>query len=342
MVPHSDRLAPYLEYFFTRYLPGHQDVSAHTLAGYKQTFVQLLRYHQSRFPEETDPLLARFQVPFLLEFLVWLEKHRHNCPSTRNTRLAALKSFFRMLALLRPESAVQCQQVLLIPAKRTAARPLDYLDKTEVDALFRAVDPSAPEGYRDLCLLRLLYNTGARASEVCALRVNDLELEARWVRLCGKGRRLRTVPLWETTLAFLKIYLKSERRRPQAAYQEFLFINQRGARLTRSGLYTLCRHYLERARQGLPSLRHKQLHPVHLWRYTTATHLLLAGVDPTVIQDWLGHTSINSTARYKKVPVDVKREALRKFYLFEKSWQEPIFGSDQTLSPSLLAFLEAL
>ncbi|MFB3906448.1 MAG: tyrosine-type recombinase/integrase [Acidobacteriota bacterium] len=342
MIPNSDKLAPYLRYFFIRYLPEHKDVSPHTVAGYKQTFVQLIRYHQIRFPDEADPPVARFQVPFLLEFLLWLEKECKNRASTRNTRLAALKSFFKMLAFVRPESAAQCQQVLLIPSKRTTRRPLDYLDKKEVDGLFALVDAKASDGYRNLCLLRLLYNTGARASEVCALRVTDVEFDEKQVRLCGKGRRLRAVPLWESTLAFLKIYLKSERRRPRAAHREFLFINQRGERLTRSGLYALCRHYLEKARESLPSLRHKRLHPVHLWRYTCATHLLLAGVDLTVIQDWLGHTSINTTSRYKGIPVEVKREALRKFYLFEKSWQEPAVRWEESPAPSLMAFLKAL
>ena len=113
--------------------------------------------------------------------------------------------------------------------------------------------------------------------------------------------------------------------------------------MTRSGLYSLCKQYLDEARAKTPTLAHKKLHPVHLWRYTTASHLLLAGVDLTVIQEWLGHVSINTTCRYKGISIDTKREALRKFYLFDKSWQDmKPEGIDWSLHPDLLSFLESL
>ncbi|MDA2924178.1 site-specific integrase [Acidobacteria bacterium AH-259-L09] len=335
MIPHSDKLSAYL--------PGHKQVSPHTLASYKQTFIHLLGYYQSRFPEDPNPDLHQFQAPFLLEFLSYLEQQLGNSTSTRNTRLAALKSFFRMLELLEPRYRAQCRQIRMIPLKRATHWPLDYLEKKEVDTIFACVDNRNREGYRDLCLLRTLYNTGARASELCALRLADLDSAEKRVLLYGKGRRVRTVPLWDSTVAFLRRYLKSERRVPRSGYQDFLFINQRRTRLTRSGLYSVCKRYLSQACQQLPTLQDKKIHPVHGWRYTTATHLLLAGVDLTVIQEWLGHTSINSTGRYKSVSIEVKREALKKFYLFEKSWHEHSFqGVDWNLYPDLLAFLESL
>lgn len=343
MIPNSHKLSAYLHYFFTRYLPQHKNVSPHTLAGYKHTFLHLVRCYQSRFPASSDPDLDEFQVPFVLDFLSYLEKELKNSVSTRNTRLAALKSFFKMVALIAPRYQTQCRQILLIPLKRAPRGPLDYLDKKEVDAVFAAVPTRTREGYRDLCILRTLYNTGARASELCAVRLCDLDLPQKQVRLHGKGRKARLVPLWDSTVLFLRTYLKTERRTPQSPYHEFVFINQRRGRLTRSGLYALCQRYLGRARQNLPSLKHKKIHPVHGWRYTTASHLLLAGVDLTVIQDWLGHASINTTSRYKGISVETKREALEKFYLFEKSWHEArAEGVDWSLYPDLLAFLESL
>jgi site-specific recombinase XerD len=159
----------------------------------------------------------------------------------------------------------------------------------------------------------------------------------------AKGRKVRTVPLWDSTTAFLRTYLKSERRVPLAPYRDFLFINQRRAHLTRSGLYYLCSRYLAAAAGKAPTIEHKKIHPVHGWRYTTASHLALAGVDVTVIQEWLGHVSINTTCRYKGIPIETKREALRKFYLFQQSWQEAMpAGVDWNLYPDLLAFLESL
>ncbi len=343
MIPSSNKLSDYVHYFFIHYLPQHRDVSPHTRASYKQAFVQLLRYCRLRAPDEANPDIDRFQVGFVLDFLTHLEKELGNTASTRNARLAALKSFFKMVSLLQPRYQVQCRQILALPLKRTRKRQRDFMEKREVDAVFASVDTRTQDGYRDLCILRTLYNTGARASELCGIRISDLDLDGKQVLLYGKGRKSRIVPLWETTTAFLKTYLKSERRTPQPAHRDFLFINQRRARLTRSGLYHLCRGYLNEATSKAPTLGHKEIHPVHGWRYTTASHLTLAGVDLTVIQEWLGHVSINTTSRYKRIPIETKREALRKFYLFEQSWEaSKPEGVDWNLYPDLLAFLESL
>jgi integrase/recombinase XerD len=343
MIPNSDRLSDHLHYFFTAYLPQHRGVSRHTRLSYKHTFLQLLRYWKRRFPASPDPRLDQFSVPMLLDFLTHLEKELGNTASTRNTRLAALKSFFKMVALLESRYENLCRQILLIPLKRSPRWPFDCLDKDEVDTIFASVKTQSRDGYRDLCILRTLYNTGARASELCALRVADLDFYQRRVLLQGKGNKARTVPLWDSTLAFLHTYLKSERRVPKFSHRDVLFINQRGTRLTRSGLYALCKHYLAHARAQAPTLEHKRLHPVHLWRYTTASHLLRAGVDITVIQEWLGHASVDTTSRYKVIPVDAKREALEKFYLFAQSSQAPTAaGIDWSLYPDLLTYLQSL
>jgi site-specific recombinase XerD len=343
MIPNSDKLSAHLHYFFIRYLPGHRDVSPNTVASYKQTFIHLLRYWKSRWPDCTHPSIDQFQVPILLDFLSYLEKEMGNAVTTRNARLAALKSFFKMVALLDPRHQTQCRQILLIPLKRTRREHLDFLDKNEVDALFAAVDTRSQDGYRDLCILRTLYNTGARASELSAIRIPDLDLDQKQVLLYGKGRKARTVPLWDSTTAFLRTYLKSERRVPLSPYRDFLFINQRRARLTRSGVYYLCSQYLAEAARKVPTIERKKIHPVHVWRRTTASHLGLAGVDVTVIQEWLGHVWINTTCRYKGISIETKREALRKFYLFEKSWQQTLpEGVDWSLYPDLLAFLKSL
>jgi integrase/recombinase XerD len=343
MIPHTDKLSDYLHYFFTAYLPQQRGVSFHTRLSYKHAFLQLLRYWKSHFPASPDPRLDEFSVPRLLDFLTHLEKDLGNTAATRNTRLAALKSFFRMVAMLQPRYEQSCRQILLIPSKRSHRWPGDCLDQLEIDAIFASVQTQTRDGYRDLCILRTLYNTGARASELCALRLSDLDFDQKRVFLHGKGNKARTVPLWDSTMAFLRTYLKSERRVPKFAHRDFLFINQRGTRLTRSGLYALCKYYLARARTQTPAIEHKRLHPVHLWRYTTASHLLLAGVDVTVIQEWLGHASVDTTCHYKVIPVDTKREALQKFYLFTQSSQPlPATGIDWNLYPDLLSYLQSL
>jgi len=344
MIPNSDKLSDYLRYYFTCYLPQHRDVSPNTVAGYKQTFLQLLRYWKLRFPEQLHPDLGQFQVAPLLDFLSYLEKTLGNTASTRNTRLAAVKSFFKMVGLLQSRYQAQCRQILALPSKKTKRRrkPV-FLEKNEVDAVFASVDTQSQDGYRDLCLLRTLYNTGARASDLCALLVANLDFDRKQVVIYGKGRKERTVPLWDSTAAFLRTYLQSERRVPLPRFRDFLFINQRRARLTRSGLFRICRRYLAAAARKAPGIAGKKIHPVHLWRYTTATHLGLAGVDITVVQEWLGHVSINTTCGYKAIPIQTKREALRKFYLFDQSWQEAKSEVvDWNRYPDLLAFLKAL
>jgi site-specific recombinase XerD len=344
MIPTSDKLSDYVRYFFASYLPQHRNVSPNTIAAYKQTFLQLLRYWKLRFPDQVDPDLGQFQVGPLLDFFSYLEKTCGNTVSTRNSRLAAVKSFFKMVGMLQPRYRTQCRQILSLPVKQTKPRRKpDFLDKNEVDAVFASVDVRGPDSYRDLCILRTLYNTGARASELCTLLISNIDFDKKRVLVYGKGRKERTVPLWDSTAAFLHTYLKSERRNPFPPFRNFVFINQRRGRLTRSGLFRLCRHYLDMAAAKMPGIERKKICPVHLWRYTTATHLGLAGVDVTVIQDWLGHVSINTTCGYRGVPLQTKREALRKFYLFEQSRQQlKPEGVDWNLYPDLLAFLESL
>jgi site-specific recombinase XerD len=344
MIPNSDKLSDYLRYFFASYLTQHRNVSPNTVAAYKQAFLQLLRYWKLRFPDQVDPDLGQFQAAPLLDFFSYLEKSLGNTASTRNNRLAAVKSFFKMVGMLQPRYQIQCRQILSLPTKQTRRRRKpDFLDKNEVDAVFASVDARSPDGYRDLCILRTLYNTGARASELCTLLISNIDFDQKQVLIYGKGRKERIVPLWDSTAAFLHTYLLSERRAPLPRFRNFAFINQRRGPLTRSGLYRLCSYYLDEAAAKAPSIERKKICPVHLWRYTTATHLGLAGVDVTVIQEWLGHVSINTTCGYKAIPIQTKREALRKFYLFEKSYQMPKSeGVDWNLYPDLLAFLESL
>jgi site-specific recombinase XerD len=248
------------------------------------------------------------------------------------------------VGMLQPRYQLQCRQILSLPTKQTRRRRKpDFLDKNEVDAVFASVDAQIPDGYRDLCILRTLYNTGARASELCTLLISNIDFDQKQALIYGKGRKERIVPLWDSTAAFLRTYLQSERRTPLPRFRNFVFINQRRGCLTRSGLYRICRYYLDKAAVMMPSIERKKICPVHLWRYTTATHLGLAGVDVTVIQEWLGHVSINTTCGYKAIPIQTKREALRKFFLFEQSFQlEKSEGVDWNLYPDLLAFLESL
>jgi site-specific recombinase XerD len=245
--------------------------------------------------------LEDLQPPLLLEFLAWLEAPmgRGVSPETRNCRLAALRSLSRFLELHRgKEEGTQWRRLRQLPFKLTTRSAVDYLEPREVDRVLSEVPAHTRDGFRDLTILALLYNTGARAEEVASLRRSALMLEEPpAVRLTGKGRCERTCPLWTSTAALLRRYLQQYRRRGRAAHERFVFVNQRGERLTRFGIGRIVEKYLRKAALTTPSLRAKRL-STHSFRHSTAIALLEGGADINVIKAWLGHRSTRTTSRY--------------------------------------------
>ena len=176
-----------------------------------------------------------------------------------------------------------------------------------------AMAPGRVAHFRDLVILRCLYNTGARASELCGLRLSSLRLdEPAHVVLHGKGGKVRSVPLWPLTADLLRAYLTAARRRPKIGHDDFLFIGRRGNALSRQGLYKLTRRYIAAAAKKLPQFSRHELHPVCSFRHTTATHLFMAGVALPVIKDMLGHARLETTMRYQTVNLERKRLALER------------------------------
>jgi integrase len=212
-----------------------------------------------------------------------------------------------------PHLTGYCQSLLAIRGRKTQDALVGYFEVRELQAIFDAIDTSRPDGFRDLVILRCLYNTGARASELCGLRRADLRLsEPAHVVLYGKGGKVRTVPLWPVTADLLRAYFKAARRPPMAGHQEYVFIGRRGNGLTRQGLYKIARRHIDAAARKLPQLGRDELHPVCSFRHTTATHLLMAGVSLPEIQEILGHARPETTMRYRGVSLDRKRQALSR------------------------------
>lgn len=316
--PESDRVWPWVRYFLEEVLPHHRGLSPHTAASYRTAFRHLREYLQERCdPSELARLrLETLQPPLLLGFLGWLEAPggRGVSASTRNCRLAALRSFFRCLELHRgPEEVARWQRLRRLPFKRAGRGTTDPLELAEIERVLSVVPARTRDGFRDLALLALLYNTGARASEVTGVQRSDLLLEGHpAVRLRGKGRCERLCPLWESTATLLRRCLEGHRRPPRRGAERFVFINQRGGRLTRHGLGRLVGKYLARAAESTPSLRFKRLSP-HSFRHATARHLLASGVDLHVVKAWLGHRSVSSTDRYLDLDLEAHRELLDRF-----------------------------
>lgn len=337
-----------LAVFFEQDLHRATGVSPNTVASYKTTFRLLLRFLEQDHPELLSPAtpVERFDAALVEEFLRHLAAERGCSAATINVRRAAFGSLVRTLQRHYPKLAPYCQSILAIRERKTTEPLVGYFEVHELEAIFDAIDNTSPDGFRDLVLLRCLYNTGARASELCGLRLQDLRLhEPAHVVLNGKGGKIRTVPLWPVTADMLRAYLKAARRPPKVGHEDFVFIGRRGNALTRQGLYKIARRHLETAARSLPRLGRPELHPVCSFRHTTATHLLMAGVALPVIQEILGHARLETTMRYRAVSLQRKRQALQR--LLELRSQKPDRTAAQPLpewtdSKEVIDWLERL
>jgi integrase/recombinase XerD len=330
---HNSLLAPHLQAFFADYLCHQKRLSPHTIGSCRDTFRLLLTFIRSQTGIEPSALhIADVDAPIILRFLQYLEQQRGNAVRSRNIRLAAIRSFFRLLALREPASIGIVTRVLAIPIKREDRKLIGYLTRVEMQALLTAPDRSQWTGRRDYALLLTLYNSGARVSEVTALtRAQVCFGASTFVQLRGKGRKERPVPLWTETAHVLKAWFEElgEAAGPIA------FPNARGKALSREGVAYLLHQARQRALPACPSLATKHLTP-HVVRHTTAMHLLQAGVDIATIALWLGHESIETTHMYLQADLARQEQALEKLGPIAGGWQR--FQADDPL----LTFLNSL
>lgn len=322
-----------LQDFFCIYLMDQKNASSQTVVSYRDTFRLLLLFiRELRCREPSDLTLADINADLTLEFLNYLEKERGNCTQTRNARLAAIRSFMKYAALRDPGSLANAESLLAIPLKRSESRLVGYLSREEMDAILKAPNPSTWSGQRDRVMFAVFYNTGARVSEICQLCVSDVDLEdSRSVKLHGKGRKERRIPLWKTTLSQVRKWLPRIDTKSTAP----IFPNRKGGRMTRSGIEDRLEKAVAAALKICPSLKSKTVSP-HVLRHTTAMHLLQSGVSESVIALWLGHESVTTTHRYVEADLAMKERALSRL-------QEPACNTVRYKpADSLLSFLEAL
>jgi integrase/recombinase XerD len=302
--------------FFQEYLPTQRGMSLHTIRGYRDALLLLLRYAAKEKRQRIEALeLDDFTVERVTRFLRYLETERHNGITTRNARLAGLHTFARFLIAAYPERMAIFQRVLAIPFKRGAQRvPIDYLELDEVEALLGNIDRATPSGQRDYALFALMLNTGARVQEILNLKVRDVRFDPpQQVRLLGKGNKVRCCPIWPRTAKLLQELALHAQRPSEDLADVPLFQNRRGEPLTRFGVGYLLRKHLPKRLAGGSSGICKRLHP-HALRHTTAVYLLKAGVDFATISQWLGHATLNTTMRYAKADMDLKRQALAQVF----------------------------
>jgi site-specific recombinase XerD len=280
-----------------------------------------------------DLSLDDIQSDAVLAFLDHVESRRGNAAVTRNCRLAAIRSFVQHLLRQDVTRAGQYGRILAIHNKKAIRRAAIYLEPEEARAVINAIDRRSRNGERDHALLLFLYNTGARVSEALAVRACDLRLEKpRQVRLLGKGRKERICPLWSETASALHRLIRG-------GTEDFLFRNSRGMPLTRDGVAYLLHKYVRLASQNFPALRKHRVTP-HVMRHSCAVALLQAGIDVSVIRDYLGHASVATTSRYITTNLQMKREVLEAFW--KRAGLDAAAPRKWRPSPKLLAFLEAL
>jgi integrase/recombinase XerD len=300
-------IAPHITAFFQERLPVERRVSPHTTGSYAHAFKLLLTYASEQLrtaPSELD--LEQVDAPLVVAFLNHLEEVRGNGPSSRNVRLAAIKSFMHFLEYREPSALDQVRRILAIPYKRAEVRLVRHLTVEEMQALLDAPSPTSRDGLRDRAMLHLCFACGLRVSELVSVRVTDVSLKPpASVVVQGKGRRQRCLPLWKVTAAALRAW--SAVRGAVSAPE--LFVNAQGHAMTRSGFEYILGKYVQTATAACPSLAEKRVSP-HVLRHTCAVTVLQATKDLRKVSLWLGHAHMQTTEMYTRVDPSVKLEAL--------------------------------
>lgn len=327
-------LAPTLQAFFVSRLGRQRDASPHTVDSYRHAFRLLLAYAEERTgkrPCELD--LGDLDALLVSGFLDHLEQARGCGVASRNTRLAAIHSFFAFASYRHPEHAETIQQVMAIPRKKTDRIPRAFLTDAEMDALAAAPDRSTWNGRRDHTLLVVALRTGLRLSELTGLRCRDVELgTAAHVKCLGKGRKRRDTPLDRRTVALVRAWLGERAGEPD----DPLFPSRRGGRLSPDAVQRLVAKHVTTARANCPTLANKQV-STHNLRHSCAMDLLRNGLDIATLALWLGHEKLESVNAYTQADPSLKERALERLTPLNTA------GPGRYKPPDkLLAFLESL
>jgi len=302
----------HLTQYLTHYLAAQRNLSPNTIRAYRDVFTLLLRFCRDRRGVAIERMsLAQIDSTLVEAFLDHLTKDRNVSIATRNQRLAALHSFFRYLQSEVPERMLQCQRILAIPLQKQPRATVGYLIKEDLAQLLAQPDLHTRDGRRDAVLLSVLYDTGARLQELIDLNVGDVRLHSpAQVRLMGKGRKARAVPLMNATVEILRDYLDDNGLgRPDSADLP-LFRNRVGSRFSRNGVRYVLQKYVKALRDARPGFT--QVVSPHRLRHTKGMHLLQSGVSLEIIRDFLGHVDVKTTQIYARSNLEMKRRALEK------------------------------
>ncbi|MDV6167118.1 site-specific integrase [Flavobacterium sp. DG1-102-2] len=315
--------AKYIKSFIAEYLPIERNLSVNTVRAYRDTFVLLIRFLENEKGLRIDKIkINQITKSIVLEFLKWLRESRNSSHSTINARLAAIQTFFKYIADDQFEFIIQRQKISSIPIAKTQKKVFEYLSLSGIKLLLEQINTQTKRGRRDLALLCLLYDTGARVQEIIDLTPSAINFNKPYtIKLKGKGNKYRIVPLLDAEMNHLKDYLHENNLIHDSLNHIPLFRNSRKQKLTRAGVNYILTKYVKKARDINPDLMPSKI-SCHSIRHSKAMHLLQAELPLIYIRDLLGHVSVTTTEIYAKADSRQKRIALEKAYV-------EIYTSDQ-------------
>lgn len=328
--------------FFTEYLSAERGVSPNTMRSYGTAFASYLDFMKAKRKVEAEKLtLEHVDRKNVLDYLDWLQADKDSSVSTRNQRLAAIHAFCRYMQYEDVTRLQQWQEILGIKMKKAIKSTMNYLTLDAVKVLLEQIPQDIVRGRRDLAMLSLLYETGARVQELIDLRPVDVCLtKPCYVTLFGKGRKKRIVPIQDAQVTILRQYMEENHLLELRMNQRPLFQNGRGGKLTGAGITYILKNYSAMARNATENLIPDKISP-HSLRHSKAMHLLQAGLNLVYIRDILGHVSIQTTEVYARADSKQKREALEKTYapiLPQTELHKPSWEAD----PELKRWLKSL
>lgn len=333
----SNNFQSLLQQFFLERLINQQRASNCTVQSYRDTFRLFLKYLNDEYYIKADMVkMETVNADIIMNFLDYLEIQRSNKCKTVNNRLAAIKSFMDYVSYEAPEYLEIIRKVKAIPLRRIEKKEVCYLTKEEIEGLLNVCNTSTLKGRQDYLMILLLYNTGIRVSEMVSIRKKDVIESSNGqhhLKIMGKGRKERTIPLWKNTSKLLSQYIKEH----NILSEDYLLAGRNIEHLTRSGVRYRIDCIVKEARKDLPSLQNKSITP-HVFRHSTAMGLLQSGVDISTIAIWLGHETIETTHKYMVADMKLKEEALRNLSEPSQYHENTIYRA----SEDILSFLISL
>jgi site-specific recombinase XerD len=303
-------LFAHVQRFLLVHLRGGKGLSPNSILSYRDVLRLFFEFVSKAKRKKTHNLSVEdFDASIVLLYLTHIEDTRKNSIRTRNHRLSLLRIFFSYLQMHNPERSEIYSKIFKIPIKKGPKKIKGYLEVDEIGAILRSIDQTTKLGLRDYTLLLLMYNTGARVQEVCDLTKSSFTFDKTpLVRIIGKGNRERIMPIWGKTKSALEYYFA---KNPWLDENTKLFFNNKGAPITRHGVLNMVERRVKVTAKTCKTLLKKRVSP-HTFRHTTAMHLLQSGVDINVIRIWLDHASVNTTADYIEINIEMKKKALQK------------------------------